>query len=322
MNQKNQNIEDTPKAYDLYLAGNPIHELIMRVRQVSGQQGKIFEQRLSNILQTDVSVTAEVYAEKNILSARNDQTYFRRWVTTREKHPKYSMLTIEKKLSHQVQDRICGGNGKIKSSEERIDPTPGELNALEMLAQTLLDSVFESLKSNPLVLAGKTEEMSADLQFRDIRHHVVSTTYTVITSDFSGSVTLSSPSNNLRSSRIDNARNYQTLEQQLIETMTLVPLPVTAVLGKQESTLRKILSIKVGDIIPVVDPLQAEVFVAEKALCEANVLVADNKLFLQVNQGKSSSSSSESESENERVVEKPRNRRTTRIKRKTSRISE
>ncbi len=312
------NSASTPKPYDLYLAANPINELIESIRQVGLQQGRIFEQKLVDILQNDVNVQAKTEVEQSFLGAKQDETWFRCWTKTNQEQSRYSILAVEKQLVRSLMDLVCGGTGIISNEKKQEELSPGEIKILEKVIDLFYATVFESLKAlDPveLLMVDKNESMSIDMQFRGIRHHIISTEYRVVLPNFSGRMILSSPTNNMRSYAIDDANNHPALRQKMIETMQAVPLPVTAILSKQESSLREVYALQPGDIVPLVSPMQAEVFVGQKSVCRAGVFTSDSKLYLKVENRQADDSD---EQESDERASSSRERRRNRDRQRSS----
>ncbi|OED45797.1 hypothetical protein ACH42_04640 [Endozoicomonas sp. (ex Bugula neritina AB1)] len=282
---KQQDSKAQPKHYDLYLAANPIHEVSVIIKHVADQQGKLFEQRLADMMQNDVQVKVRININQDLLDPKSDDEHFRCWINSIESQPKFSVLSIDKNVPRSIMDLICGGTGKPSSAAVFTELSVGENKIVGKMADIFLDCIYESLKASvPLRLrvSEKADGMAADLKFKGLRHHLVSTVYTIITPSFSGDLTLTSPTNNLRSYAIDDADNHGMLKEKLIANLAAVPLPVTAILSNQESTLRKIVALQPGDILPLDSNMCAEVFIGKKPLCEAKVFSSGSKLMLKV----------------------------------------
>ena len=307
-----------PEPYDLYLAANPINEVRAIIKSIADQQGKIFEQKLADLMQSDVRVQANITVSQDFLDSKSDDRYFRCWAKTVEPQPKFSVLCIQKSLVRSIMDLICGGTGELIPDRAPVELSTGEQKITHKMAAVFLDSIYESLKASvPLLLevAGKSDSMNADLRFKGLRHHIVSTRFKITTPTFSGDMMLASPTNNLRSYAIDDAENHPKLREQLIENLTTVSLPVSATLSRQASSLRKVFSLQPGDIVPLDNPMHAEVFIGQKLLFEAKVFSSGSKLMLKVDgseEGKQDElKEAEVQTDTRRVREERRRRSTT-----------
>lgn len=311
---KQQDSDSQPKPYDLYLAANPVHEVSMVIKHIADQQGKLFEQRMADMMQSDVQVKVSVNIDQGFLDSKSDDEYFRCWTNSIEPQPKFSTLCIQKSLPRSIMDLICGGTGRPSATKSQVELSPGELKIVEKMTSVFLDCIYESLKASVplrLKISDKADGMSADMKFKGLRHHLVSTTFKIITPSFAGTLALSSPTNNLRSYAIDDADNHEKLRNQLAANLASVYLPVTAILNNQESTLRKVISLQPGDILPLDSDMRAEVFIGKKPLCEAKVFSSGSKLMLKVDSDKPEAEAEGKVEESESRRQERRSRRQT-----------
>ncbi len=301
------------KNFDLYLAGNLIHELGSFFEQMASQVGQRLEQHLIQLLQKEVTVSSETWVEQTILKSNHDQTHYRSWVVINDDHNAYGAFAIEKQISRTSLDLICGGSGREDTGEESLDPTKGEFGMLENLIVALFDCVYEVCKPlTPIrmALTSKAEDAMADRLYKNQRTFVVCTNYTLTMAETTGQMQLYMPSTLIATTGISNRSfNREHIEEQLKQALASVELPVSATLGKQTSTLRQVISLKQGDILPLTEPMEADVFVSDRPFCQAKIFTNNNRISLQID---NSEKTSNEELSSGSTVDKPRSTRLSR----------
>ncbi|AMO56355.1 hypothetical protein GZ77_06050 [Endozoicomonas montiporae] len=278
--------DDSYEPFNLYLAGNIVHGLTTFLEKIAEQCANKFQIMLSHTLNAEISVMPVVEVEQMILHANHDDCFLRTWVINNEDPMDLSVVALDRGIITACLDLMCGGNGEYPDKTQNVAPSMGDRRMAYKLMQGLFRSFEESFESiNPVKfrMTNKSEDAAAEQLDRSAMDFVVCIYFIISIGDISGSVQLLFPANSLTKMGDTKAIvNRKEMKQQLEHRMLDVSIPMTAKLGQQETTLRKALSIKAGDIIPLFNPIDADVFVGDRLFCKAQVMTDNNKLLLKI----------------------------------------
>lgn len=278
-----QNVQD----FNLYLAGNVINELTAFLNKTAQQCGHRYELLLSHLLQTDVEVITAVEVEQLALNAETDQRYFRNWVVVNDDSHALAVVAVDRNISGVCLDLVCGGQGELVSRDHEKEITPGELRVVYKVVGELFKCFIDAFHVDTLSrldFPTKTQEMEAQRHTTAERDFVACMHFIICIGNYSGDIVLMFPAPVIASmSNLRQRRQYRIMEKALRQRLTRVPLPLTAILGRQHTTLSRAMSLKPGDIIPLSQPLDADVFIGKKYFGKAEVTAENGRLSLQIN---------------------------------------
>ncbi|MGI9274475.1 MAG: FliM/FliN family flagellar motor switch protein [Endozoicomonas sp.] len=289
MNQE----EAHTQPFNLFLAGNLVHSLSTFLTKITEKCGQKYQARLAQLLQSEISVTTHLEIEQIAMNAQTDINFFRQWFIVNDDSHSLAAVAVQKEITDVCLDILCGGTGINVSRERASDESVSSVEErfLDKLSRELFNCFEESISSaSPIKLGTTTDVQSAEAE----RNHqseigfVVCIFFIIEAGDTSGSIQLLFPASTL--THIVNSEQpierKETLNK-LKHRMQEVPLPLTAILGRQQTTLRKALNLRPGDILPLHQPMDADVFISEQPFCQAQVVTSDNRLMLQISNGQS-----------------------------------
>lgn len=278
--------DDSFEPFNLYLAGNIVHGLTTFLEKIAEQCANKFQIMLSHTLNSEITVMPVVEIEQMILHANNDENFLRSWVINNEDPLDLSVIALDRGIITACLDLMCGGKGQYPDKTYNVAPTMGDRRMAYKMMEGLFKSFeesFESISTIKFRMTNKSEDAAAEQLDRSAMDFVVCIYFIISIGDVSGSVQFLFPANTLTKIGGNKAIiNRDEMKRQLEGRMLDVSIPMTAKLGQQESTLRKALSIRPGDIIPLYNPIDADVFVGDRLFCKAHVMTDNNKLMLQI----------------------------------------
>ena len=287
MNQEDADIQP----FNLFLAGNLVHSLSTFLSKIAEQCGQKYQTHLAQLLQSEVSVMTFLEIEQMGMNAQTDRDFFRHWVIINKDTRSLATIAIEKQITDVCLDILCGGTGKnvkrTRISDETISSV--EDRFLDKLARGLFDCFEDSISSTSpmkLDITSDAQNAEAERNYHSEIGFVVCMYFIIEAGDTSGALQLFFPASTL--THIANAEQpteRKEMQHKLEQRMLDIPLPMTAILGRQETTLRKALNLKPGDILPLHQPMDTDVFISGKPFCQAQVVTSDNRLMLQINNG-------------------------------------
>ena len=278
--------EDSAEPFNLYLAGNVVHGLTTFLEKISEQCAQKFQTMLSHTLNAEINVMPLVEIEQMVLHANHDDSVLRTWITNGEDPTDLSVIALDRGIITACLDLMCGGTGEYPEKTYNVPPSMGDKRMAYKLLQGIFKSFeesFESIIPVKLRATSKSEDAVAEQIDRSSMDFIVCMYFIISIGDTSGSVQMLIPASAMTSlSGRSSVINRQAMDEQLKHRLLDVSIPMTAKLGQQTTTLRKALSIKPGDIIPLHNPIDADVFVAGKPFGKAQVLTDNNKLMLKI----------------------------------------
>ena len=297
--------DNSYEPFNLYLAGNVVHGLTTFLEKIAEQCANKFQIMLSHTLNAEISVMPVVEVEQMILHANHDDCFLRTWVINNDDPLDLSVVALDRGIITACLDLMCGGPGTYPDKTYNVAPSTGDRRMAYKLMQGLFKSFEESFESiNPVKfrMTNKSEDAAAEQIDRSAMDFIVCVYFIISIGDTSGSVQLLFPANTLTKISDHTATvNRKEMATQLKRRMLDVAIPMTAKLGQQETSLRKALSIKPGDIIPLYNPIDADVYVGDRLFCNAQVMTDNNKLMLKI-ASKSADQIAETDSQTEQPI--------------------
>lgn len=279
---------DDAQPFDLYLAGNIVHELSSFLTKITDQCGQKYEARLAQMLQSDISVSTHLEVIKTSLQANHDEHKYRSWITVNGNTQNYGAIALDRELCSICLDLLCGGKGTPTKKAGREGPVAGERRVLLRLIKSLFESFAESMEAIMpfnMALTTKSEDAQATRIHRNERDFVVYIAFAITAGSHTGLYEVFLPASVLAATDVGNRRNNKSqMKNDMAQALQQVPLPVTAVIGQQQTTLKKVLNIQPGDILPLSEPINADVFVSNKLFCNAAIVSDNSRLMLKINQ--------------------------------------
>ncbi len=187
-----------------------------------------------------------------------------------------ALVTIDAKLLFALVDSYYGGSGEAREEAERssISPTEDRLNRI--LVESLARHFQEAFA--PVAAIGfehqRTEMNPHYVSIATTSESVVVTTLEVTLNEAGGAVSLVLPLSLLEPVREKLAEDLQTVSpewrerwhQGLCRQLEQMNLELSSVFLRSELTMRELLSLKPGDILPIEMPRTTTLFVGDRAL--------------------------------------------------------
>nr|WP_283777748.1 FliM/FliN family flagellar motor switch protein [Sansalvadorimonas sp. 2012CJ34-2] len=101
---------------------------------------------------------------------------------------------------------------------------------------------------------------------------------TVTTDNFSGVLSIWLPGEIINPNLEKDENAVSTFKNALFS----VPVPITATLSRQKTTLGKVMALKVGDTLPLNLPGIADVHTGKRMLCQARVVTRNGQLAIEL----------------------------------------
>ena len=275
--------------FNLYLAGNVVHGLTTFLEKISEQCANKYQIMLSHTLNSEITVMPVVEIEQMALHANHDEHTLRSWVIKNDDPRDLIVIALDRGIITACLDLMCGGRGEYPESVQNVSPSMGDRRMVYKLMEGIFNSFEEALESvSPIKfrMTNKSEDAAAEQVDRSSMDFVVCIYFIISIGDTSGAVQLLFPANSLTNLSGDRTNiNRKEMKQQLEERMLDVSIPLTAKLGERETTLRRALSIKPGDIISLNNPIDSDVFIGDRLFCRAQVMTDNSKLMLRISPG-------------------------------------
>ncbi|CAM3719095.1 flagellar motor switch protein FliM [Parendozoicomonas haliclonae] len=248
---------------------------MMAARRAADDLARLVARSLTESLisMTGDGVTVRAQSQFPVTPSRIKETSITTFICENQGTGRKGIVDFDNALCCALMERACGGAGAIDGP-------------LEML--TLAEHRFaERIIALTLDLLGRAMHCSSDLALvkeRDLEKNGFASknlfllTMTIETATFNGSIKVWLSEESMTFGMMENHVNSDLL----IEALGQVPLPVSAVLSRRQSTLGNVLSLKVGDTLPLTLPGTAEVFVGGQPLGQARVVAKNNNLALEL----------------------------------------
>ena len=269
------------------MAGNLVHELGPLIKSMNEQCAQKFEALLTHILQADIKVTSTSEITQGYLKGSHDEHCFRTFLTTNKEKNRFAAFSTERNISNALLDLLCGGEGQyIEPTTHTEGPSPGEITILTKVATTLFEcyeEIYAPIAPIKFAITSKAQDAEIELKSGQEYEYIITAIFTIITARTSGTFTISVPKSTIAKTGISNRlTNEAHMKAALEKSLSQVSLSLTAVIGQQETSLRKVTALQPGDIIPLGKPMDAEVYIADKHMCQARIVSGSSRLALQI----------------------------------------
>ncbi len=183
------------------------------------------------------------------------------------------LIHIDNALCCALLERACGGQGEITEGVELL--THAEHRFAIRLVNLTVEMISKSLRLKTDLVVNTDRESDNAPSFSK---NFLLMKMEVTTDAFSGGISLWLPG------EIINP-NLESDEQAMAafkSALYAVPVTVTATLSRQKTTLRKVMSFKVGDTLPLNLPGIADVHTGDTVLCQARVVTRNGQLAIEL----------------------------------------
>ena len=275
------------RPFDIFMAGNLALEYKTLFESLTQQSAHKLELTLAQLLQTEVTVSNKFEITQKKLNGNHCDTYYRSWIVINGHHDSYAAVTIERKLSTSILDILCGGTGKHTETTKTTEgPGGGERRSLLMLMKALFrqtEEVFSAITPFHMILTSKAQDAIADRLQHERTEFICSACYNIKVHEGGGMIRVDIPVSLMGKTDLGKY-NMEPGERlaHLKNALKDVPLPITAIIGKQEASLRNILSLSPGDIIPLDEMMDAELYVCGKYFHKGKVHAENAQLQLRI----------------------------------------
>nr|WP_228550726.1 FliM/FliN family flagellar motor switch protein [Endozoicomonas sp. OPT23] len=256
------------------------------MEKITDQCAKKYQAGLEQLLQTKIKVKHHLEIKQLLLNCKSDPDFYRNRVILNDDPHSTASISLEKQVTAVCLDYLCGGSGDLNDIPKKEVVTAGERRFLQKMSRVLFDCFEESiLNTSPMTLGltTRTEDAEADRNPQSEVGFVVSMEFTLTTEFASGKIQLLFPASAFAHiTKAEQSLDRWEMQTKLKQRMADVSLPLTAILGCQKITLSQAVNLKPGDILPLSEPLTAEVFISGQSFCKADVVTNNSQLMLQV----------------------------------------
>lgn len=275
------------RPFDIFMAGNLALEYKSLFESLTQQSAQKLELTLAQLLQTEVTIDNKFEITQRKLNGNNCDSYYRSWIVINNHRDTFASVTVERALSTSILDILCGGTGKHTTTcTNNEGPGGGERRSLLMLIKTMFkqtEEVFAAITPIHMILTSKAQDAIAERLQVERTEFICSSTYDIKANEGGGMIRIDIPvsligKTNLGKYHMSSVDRLARLKSALED----VPLPITAIIGKQETSLRKVYTLSPGDIIPLDAMMDAELYVCEKLFHKGKVQVENGQLQLRI----------------------------------------
>ena len=226
------------RPFNLYMAGNLVHELKPFIQHMAQQCGQKFELQLSQILQTDVEIISSFDISQRSLKAYHDEEFYRCWFLINEDENNYGTFAVGRAFAGACLDILCGGSGTHVDTGNKTDgPTNGEIRALNKITTALFDcfeEVYQAIMPLRLTLTNRAQDAAVERGMRQGKEYIVSSDFHIKAGNAEGVFQLRMPASVLANTGLGNRKkDKQQMEADLKQAISNTQLPVTAIIGQQ-----------------------------------------------------------------------------------------
>ena len=188
------------------------------------------------------------------------------------------VVCFENALCMALLERACGGVGDISEPSELL--TRAEHRFAVRVVNVALAQVSEALDTGVnLSLSKDRDAENGHLQSSSNSNSMFLLKATVSAGDVTGHLSVWLPPELTTAS----AGNERVQPEAIREVLGTIPVTLTATLSRQSTSLRKVLSLRKGDVLPLTLPGTAEVSIGTQKLGHAKVVACDGQLALELN---------------------------------------
>lgn len=275
--------EVTP--FDLRLAGNEVHHTTSILGKITEQTAQRLQHHMCSLFNQNATVTPEITLEHDRLHANHDEDHYRNWVVINEDVNDLLIARVSRSFTSSLTDLSCGGRGvpiPRKPSERSL---ASEDRLLNMLFRHLLDELsfaYNALTPTSLRLASEKESTKTE----HYQHHpptfLSCMNFHLRAGSAKGTISILYPTNQHVTNGNSGNRQHGTeqlaaLKQRLLD----VSLRVSVRLSRHQTTLKSMLELEAGDMIPI-ETTEAEFLVAGKPIGTGEVLTDNDDVLLEV----------------------------------------
>ena len=256
---------------NLFEVGGRMAAVRQQASELSHVCARAVNECLTNMTGEGVEVTAESHYPSILprLKGRHVSSFLVQSGNTKDT----GLIHLDNALCCALLERACGGKGEITENIDLL--THAEHRFAIRLVNLTVEMISKSLQlKHPLTISTERESDSN----ASVGHNYLLMEMKVTTDDFSGVFSIWLPGEviNPDLEKDENAVNA------FRDALHSVPVPVTATLSRQKTTLGKIMSLKVGDTLPLNLPGIADVHTGKRILCQARIVTKNGQLAIEL----------------------------------------
>ena len=275
--------------FDLYKAGDILHENGQIFDSMTKQCSKKFEIELSGLVQGSISVEGGSEVEKKHIDARNCDRFIKEWVVVNDKRHAFAVVSLEKKLLFTLMELMCGGGQEFAIEPEVKDSlTAAEQQFFEKVINILfqkMEEVIAPITRFSMKLVDSYVDKSDAEQINYTQEEFITTDlFYVRACEISGVIKIEYPKSLIKET-LSLSREHiepEELLRQLKESLEEVPLPVAGVIPLDSLSLSSTLRIKEGDILPLPNMPVTDVYVGGRFFTKAELVARSDRLCLEL----------------------------------------
>ncbi len=264
------------KEYDFASPKKFTREQLKLLDNIFDNFSRLCALHLSSILRMNcqmevIQVEEEEYREFN--NALNDSVLVGIIGMHNEEHKiddKQIMLEMSRPISFCIMDRLLGGNGSGYAVER--DYTDIEISILDYLLKQIT-SELNNAWTNYIEIKHSLDMLETNsrlIQFIQPDESVAIITLEITLKDLKGNINICLPaialeeifkifnSKYAKQTKKGDPEQEKLRKEQIMETLKDSPLKVSAILGKSQITLKELLELQAGDIIPLNTPVSED----------------------------------------------------------------
>ena len=277
------------RPFDLYRAGDILHESSQVFNSMTRQSAKKFEAELANMLQDEIRVEGFSEIEKKHIDARSCKDYFKEWVLVNEKHNHFGVVSVDKKLFFALMELLCGG-GREYSLEPVVKDflTPPEQHFFDKIINTLfrkMEQVAAPLAQFHIAMVDSFLDRSEADHISLVQEEFISTNFfEVSVRGITGHIIMEFPKSLLKENlNIDRDQDEpEELLKKLKAALEKVDVPIEGKIPLRSMSLTSVLEIKEGDILPVPNMPRADVYIGGKYFIKGDLMSQDGYMSLEL----------------------------------------
>lgn len=275
------------RPFNLYLAGNILHEHGQLFDNVVKFCASRFEVELRQMVQTEIKITATADSEWKSLNEDCDERFFKSWASLNGNKNAYSLALIERKLFFALMEKLCGGDvHNLSLASENRKATAVEWRFHNHITNSLLKNMTEAMSSvatfNIEMLRDPKEVSHAQRIHTNRYGNVMSDIFHVEIGDVSGIIKIEYPATLVRMAMGGAVSRKEAKSRlgQLKDSLQGVPLPVKGSMPMMTMSFDEVLKMKEGDFLPLPDSTTTEVSIGGKTAFYAELRELEGYLAL------------------------------------------
>ncbi|MCL6270129.1 FliM/FliN family flagellar motor switch protein [Sansalvadorimonas sp. 2012CJ34-2] len=256
---------------NLFEVGGRMADVRQQAMELSHVCARAVNECLTNMTGEGVEVTAESRYPSTL--PRTKKRHVTSFPVKTGSSDEVGLIHLDNALCCALLERACGGEGEIKDSIDLL--THAEHRFAIRLVNLAVEMITKSLGLKEALTI--STERDSDKQTA-ASHNYLLMEMTVTTDNFSGVLSIWLPGEIINPNLEKDENAVSTFKNALFS----VPVPITATLSRQKTTLGKVMALKVGDTLPLNLPGIADVHTGKRMLCQARVVTRNGQLAIEL----------------------------------------